>query len=140
MQSRMLSSTKRIVMAGVCLLGATQSSAAPVVGITSGRLGAIAAAVVGLISVIIGWLAVARSNRRGAIVALVVGLIGIILSGVHLARFTGAIGTGSGRLGAIVALAVGLIGMVLGGLAMARSRAEDAARRSATSQTSRRSP
>jgi len=110
-----------LFMAGVCVLGATPASAA-VRGITSGRLGAIGALVVGLISVVIGWLAVARSGRRGAIVALAVGLIGIVLSGLHLARATGAIGTGSGRLGAIVALVMGLIGMVLGVSALARSR------------------
>jgi Family of unknown function (DUF6223) len=46
----------------------------------------------------------------------------MVLSGLHLARSSGGIGTGSGRLGAIVALVVGLIGTVLGGLALARSR------------------
>jgi hypothetical protein len=96
-----------------------------VVGITGGRAQSLVALAVGLISVIVGWLALARSTsiagiRRG-LVALVVGLIGMILSGVRLANST-AIGTGSGRLGAIVALAVGLIGMVLGAVALGRSR------------------
>lgn len=97
-------------------------------GITPGRAAAILPAVMGLISFVIGWLALARSanhigsGRLKAIIALVVGLIGVILSGLHLTRATGAIGTGSGRLGGIVALALGLIGMVLGGLALARSR------------------
>ena len=97
-------------------------------GITLGRAAALLPAVVGLISVVIGWLALARSagrigsGRLKAIVALVMGLIDMVLSGLHLARATGGIGTGSGRLGAIVALVVGLIGMILGGLALARSR------------------
>ncbi len=108
-------------------------------GITPGRAAAILPAVVGLISVVIGWLALARSagrigsGRLKAIVALVVGLIGMVLSGLHLASATGDIGTGSGRLGAIVALVLGLIGMVLGELALARYRR--IARRSSTTAT-----
>ena len=70
------------------------------------------AAVVGLISVVIGGLSLARSagrfgtgsGRTGAIVAAVVGLIGIVLAGLHLANSTGGFGTGSGRAGAIVAI------------------------------------
>jgi uncharacterized YccA/Bax inhibitor family protein len=96
-------------------------------GITPGRAEAILPAVLGLISVIVGWLTLARSARRiqqvrmGAIVGLVMGLIDIILSGMHLVR-TSSIGTGSGRLGAIVALVFGLIGIVLGAQALVRSR------------------
>jgi hypothetical protein len=101
-----------------------------VIGITNGRARAIVAAVVGLISLVIGGLALARSagrigngnGRAGAIVALVLGLIGMVLSVVHLGSSTGGFGTGSGRAGAIVALVLGLIGMNLGGLALARSR------------------
>ena len=95
--------------------------------ITSGRARSILAGVVGLISLIIGGLALARtgrigtgSGRAGSIVALVLGLIGIVLSVVHLAGSTG-FGTGGGRAGAIVALVLGLIGMSLGGLALART-------------------
>jgi hypothetical protein len=98
--------------------------------ITTGRARAIVAAVVGLISLVIGGLALARSagrigagnGRAGAIVALALGLIGMVLSVAHLGSSTGGFGTGSGRAGAIVALALGLIGMNLGGLALARSR------------------
>jgi hypothetical protein len=98
--------------------------------ITSGRARALVAVAVGLISVVIGGLARARSTGRmgtgsgrvGAIVALVLGLIGMVLSVVHLGTSTGGFGTGSGRAGAIVALVLGLIGMNLGGLTLARSR------------------
>jgi hypothetical protein len=55
-------------------------------------------------------------------VAAVVALISVVLGGLALSRSAGRIGTGSGRLGAIVALVLGLIGMVLGGLALSRSR------------------
>ena len=99
----------------------------PVRGITSGRARALAGAGVGLVSLIIGGLAVARSRRVGsggraaAIVALVLGVIGVILSVVHLGG-AGGFGTGGGRAGAIVALVLSLIGMVLGGKALARAR------------------
>jgi FtsH-binding integral membrane protein len=97
-------------------------------GITPGRAAAIQAGIVGLISVVIGWLALVRSVRRMgygrvmAIAALLVGLTGMILSGLHLAHTTGGFGTGSGRAGAIVGLLVGLTGMVLGGLALRRNK------------------
>jgi uncharacterized protein DUF6223 len=99
-------------------------------GITGGRARALVAAVVGLISVVTGVLALARSagrigtgnGRTAAIVALVLGLIGMVLSVVHLGTSTGGFGTGGGRAGAIVALVLGLIGINLGGLALARSR------------------
>lgn len=101
-----------------------------VIGPGSGRAVASLAAVVGLIGVVIGGLALARSagrigtgnGRNGAIVALVLGLIGTVLAALHLATSTGGIGTGNGRGGAIVALVLGLIGIVLAGLARARSR------------------
>ena len=99
------------------------------VDLTAGRARALVGAVLGLISLVIGGLALARvgrgigtgSGRAGAIMALVLGLIGIVLSVVHLGSSTG-FGTGGGRAGAIVALVLGLIGMILGGLALARSR------------------
>ncbi|MBB6670102.1 DUF6223 family protein [Cohnella nanjingensis] len=95
--------------------------------ITPMRLRAIVAAVVGLISVVIGGLSLTRSRRTGngragAIVAAVVGLIGIILAVLHLANSTGGFGTGNGRAGAIVAAVIGLIGIILAGLTLARSR------------------
>jgi Family of unknown function (DUF6223) len=107
------------------------SVAASVIG--SGRLVPTVAAVVGLIGVVIGGLALARSTgrigtgngRRGAIAAGVAGLIGVVVSGLHLANSTGGFGTGNGRAGAIVAAVVGLIGMVLAGLALVRSRRID---------------
>ena len=55
--------------------------------------------------------ALPEPRGRGA-----VGLISVVIGGLALARSAGRIGTGNGRLGAIVALVVGLIGMALGGL------------------------
>jgi hypothetical protein len=96
--------------------------AADGLGIGSGRLWANVAAVLGLISVSIGGIALARSARFWSVVALTVGLTGVVLSGLHLAYSAGGFGTGNGRLGAIVALVVGLSGVVLGAMTLARSR------------------
>jgi hypothetical protein len=62
------------------------------------------------------------SGRHGAIVAALVGLIGMALGGLVVATADGGIGTGNGLGRGIVALVVGLIGIVLGGLALAHSR------------------
>jgi len=85
-----------LVMAGVCLLGATPASAAGGTGIGAGRLVPAVAGVAGLISVVVG--------------------------GLHAANSAGGFGTGNGLAGAIVAMLVGLISMALGGLTLARSR------------------
>jgi hypothetical protein len=97
-------------------------------GITPGRAAALVPGIMGIISVVTGCLAVARSaspissRRLMATVALMLGVIGIALSVLHLARAAGPIGSGSGRLGAIVALVLGLTGVFLGGRALARFR------------------
>ncbi|MBB5959823.1 hypothetical protein FHS29_006444 [Saccharothrix tamanrassetensis] len=107
-----------------------RSVAAGVLTMSAGRLGATTAAVLGLIGVVVGGLALARptsrvgtgSGRLGAVVALAAGLVGMALGGLVVATSDSGIGTGNGRGGAYVALVVGLVGVVLGGLALARSR------------------
>jgi Family of unknown function (DUF6223) len=93
------------------------------------------AAILGLISVVIGGLALFRSARRigtgigrtGAFMALALGLVSVIVGGLHTVNSAGGLGTGNGLAGAVVALVLGLIGLVLGGLALARSRRTAAA-------------
>lgn len=92
-----------------------------------GRTVPTTAAVLGLISVVVGGLALARARRTGngrapTIVALVLGPISVIIGGIHGANSAGGLGTGNGLAGAVFAVVLGLIGMVLGGLALARSR------------------
>jgi hypothetical protein len=88
-----------------------------------GRTVPTVAALLGLISVVIGGLALARSaGRPSAVVTLVLGPISVIVGGLHAANSAGGLGTGNGLAGAVVAVALGLIGTVLGGLALARSR------------------
>ena len=121
--------------------GEVAAGDAPVVGMTSGRARALIGAAVGLISVVCGGLAMARSKgvsgtgkgRVDAIAALVLGVIGILLSAVHLGGSTG-FGTGGGRAGAIVALVLGLIGVSLGGLALALIRGAGSGRTSLSTE------
>jgi hypothetical protein len=104
-------------------------AATTVHGLTPRRAWATATAVLALVSVVIGGLALARPGSRfgtaygqlGAIVPLVAGLIAAVSGGMNLAVATGGPGTGNGVVGAAGALVLGVIGVVLGGLALARS-------------------
>jgi hypothetical protein len=108
----------------------SEPAATTVHGLTSQRLWAATVAVLALVGVVIGGLALAPPNRRfgttsgrlGAIVALVAGLIAVVNGGLVLAIANGGPGTGNGVVGGAAALVLGLIAGVLGGLAMARSR------------------
>ena len=113
---------------------ALQPVSASVLAMSSGRLGAFVAVVVGLTGIVIGGRALARSAGRprsggghgdaGAspVVAMVLGLSGLALGGLFAATSDGGVGTGNGLAGAVVAMVLGLIGIVLGGLARARAR------------------
>ena len=61
-------------------------------------------------------------RRLWATTVAVLALVGVVIGGLALARPASRFGTASGRLGAFVPLAAGLIGMALGGLALARAR------------------
>ena len=108
----------------------SEPAATTVHGLTPRRLWAATVAVLALVGVVIGGLALARgasrfgtaSGRLGAIVAPVAGLIAVVNGGLNLAVATGGPGAGNGVVGAAAALVLGLIAMVLGGLALARSR------------------
>jgi hypothetical protein len=116
----------RFALTAVAFALAAPAAQAGVIATGSGRAGATVAALVALVGVVVGGLAVARPaaarGRDGAIVALVVGLMGTLLAALHLATSTGAVGTGNGRGGAIVALVMGLTAVALGRLALSRSR------------------
>ncbi|MFI6780169.1 DUF6223 family protein [Micromonospora sp. NPDC050276] len=107
-----------------------QPTAATALSMSSGRLGASVAVLLGLVGAVIGGLALARPTSRigtgsgnlGGVLALAAGLISIGLGGLVVATSDSGIGTGNGRGGAFVALAVGLVGVVLGGLALVRAR------------------
>lgn len=94
----------------------------------TGRTVPTAAALAGLISVVAGGVARARSRRAGgsgpstAIVALALGVLSVAVGGLHGANAAGGLGTGNGVAGAIFALVLGSIGVALGWLVLARAR------------------
>jgi uncharacterized protein DUF6223 len=110
--------------------GPAHTTAAAIGGyvLGTGRTVPSTAAVLGLIGVVAGGLALARSVRRGGdhraggVAALVLGLVGLVVGAVHAANAAGGPGTGNGLVGAVAAVALGLVAAVLGGLVLARSR------------------
>jgi Family of unknown function (DUF6223) len=108
----------------------SEPAATTVYGLTLRRLWATAAAVLAVVGVLIGGLAVARpasrfgtaSGRLGAITALFAGLLAVANGGLNLAIATGGPGTGNGVVGAAAAFVLGLIALALSGLALARWR------------------
>ena len=127
------------VLAGLvhAVLVATQLSepaATTVYGLTSRRLWATTTAVLALVGVVIGGLALALPASRfgtvfapsgfrlGTSVALAAGLIAVISGALNLAVANGGPGTGNGVVGAAGALVLGLVAMALGGLGMTRAQ------------------
>jgi hypothetical protein len=106
----------------------SEPAATTVYGLTSRRLWATTAAVLALVGIVFGGLALARpasrfgtaSGRLGAIVALVAGLMAVINGGLKLAIANGGPGTGNGVVGGAAAFVLGLIALALSGLALAR--------------------
>jgi len=97
--------------------------------VTAARVWATAAALLGLIGIVIGVRARARSSRRignsgrrGAVAALVLGLTAVVVGALNLAVADGGPGTGNGVIGGAAAVVLGLVAAVLGGLVVARSR------------------
>ncbi|RSN94777.1 hypothetical protein DMH26_22405 [Streptomyces sp. WAC 05379] len=98
--------------------------------IGDGRTGANLALGVGLIGVVIAWLALARlagristgNARTGGMAAVAVGLVGTALAVLHLATSSGGPGTGNGMVGAVVAIPLGLMAAALGRRALTRFR------------------
>jgi len=108
----------------------SEPAATTVYGLTPRRLWATTVAVLALIGVVIGGLALARpasrfgtaSGRLGAIVALVAGLIAVVNGGLNLAIANGGPGSGNGVVGGAAAFVLGLIALAIGRLALARCR------------------
>ena|ERR1041385_3380204 len=107
----------------------SQPAATTVYGLTPRRLWATIVAVLGLVGVVVGTLALYRAARRignhgrgGAITALVLGPIAALNGGLNLAIANGGPGTGNGVVGGAAAFVLGLIALALGGLALARRR------------------
>jgi hypothetical protein len=127
-----------LVHAVLVIAQVSEPAASTVYGLTARRFWASTGAVLALVGVVSGGLALARptsrfgtaSKRRGAIVALVAGLIAAICGGLVVALADGGPGSGNGVVGGAGALVLGLIGMALGGLALVGSRRLTAVRTS----------
>ena len=108
----------------------SEPAATTVYGLPPRRLWATTVAVLALVGVVIGGLALARpaslfgtaSGRLGAILALVAGLVAVVNGGLNLAIANGGPGTGNGVVGGAAAVVLGLIAVALGGLVLARGR------------------
>jgi hypothetical protein len=119
-----------LVYAVLVVAHVSEPAATTIYGLTPRRFWATAVAVLALVGVIIGGLALARpasrfgtdSGRLGAIVALVAGLIAGVNGGLNLAIANGGPGTGNGVVGGAAGVVMGLIAVALGGLALARCR------------------
>ena len=119
-----------VVYAVLVAARVSEPAATTVYGLTPRRLWAITVAVLTLVGVGIGGLALLRPGSRfgtasgplGAVLALVVGLIGAFNGGLNLAIANGGPGTGNGVVGGAAAFVLGLIAVAIGGLALARSR------------------
>src|SRR5215510_6462503 len=93
----------------------SEPAATTVYGLTSRRLWATMVAVLALVGVIIGGLALARPasrfvtacGRLGGIVTLVAGLIAVVNGGLVLAIANGGPGSGNGVVGGAAALVLG---------------------------------
>jgi len=99
-------------------------------GLTPRRLWATTSAILALIGLVIGAMALARPRSRFAIAAgpysaaaaLTAGLVAMASGGLNLALANGGPGTGNGVVGGAAACVLGLIALSLGGLALSRSR------------------
>jgi Family of unknown function (DUF6223) len=119
-----------LVQAVLVAAHVSEPVATTVYGLTSRRLWATTVAVLALVAVFIGGLALIRpasrfgtaSGRLGAIVALAAGLIAAVNGGLVLAIANSGPGSGNGVVGGAVALVLGLIALALGALALPRSR------------------
>jgi Family of unknown function (DUF6223) len=122
-----------LVYAVLVVAHVSEPATTTVYGLTLRRLWATAAAALALVGVVIGGLALARSDNRfgstsgrlGAIVALAAGLIAAINGGLNLAMASGGPGTGNGVVGGAAALVLGLIALTLGAVAQARLHRTD---------------
>jgi hypothetical protein len=108
----------------------SEPAAVTVYGLTPRRLWATTVAVLALISVAVGGLALVRpagrfgsgSRRLGPVVGLVVGLIAAVNGALNVAVANGGPGTGNGVVGGAAAFVLGLIGITIAGIALARRR------------------
>jgi len=107
----------------------SEPAGSTVYGLTTRRLWATSAALMALLGVTVGGLALTgrvsrfgtASVRHAAILGLVLGLIAAVNGLLNVALANGGPGTGNGVVGGAAAFVLGLIGVAIGGLALTRS-------------------
>ena len=103
----------------------SEPAAITLYGLTLRRAWATAAAVLAVIGLVIGGLALARpmtSGSLGPLMGLAVGVVAALNGGLSVAVANGGPGTGNGVVGGAAAFVLGLIAVAIGGLAFARKR------------------
>ena len=91
-------------------------------GLTNARLVATAAALLALGGVIVGWrVRRGKGSGRGAMVAAVTGVVTTVVGVIALAVADGGPGTGNGVVGAWAAVVLGPVALVLGGMGIRRA-------------------
>jgi hypothetical protein len=113
-----------MVYAVLVVANVSEPTAATVQGLTARRLWATASAMLALVGVLTGGLALARPVSRvgGAMLAMGVGFIGAVNGSLNLALADGGPGTGNGVVGGAAAFVLGAIAVAIGALALVRSR------------------
>ena len=116
-----------LVHAVLVAANVSEPAATTVYGLTLRRLWATTAAMLALVALVIGGLALSRrvgqfGGRLGPVLAQVVGLVAVVNGGLNLAFANGGPGTGNGVVGGAAAVVLGLIAVAIGGLALARGR------------------
>jgi len=118
-----------LVHAVLVAANVSEPAATTVYGLTFRRLWATTAAVLALVGVAIGGLALLRPVGRfaalgapGPVMALTAGLIAAINGGLNLAVANGGPGTGNGVVGGAAAFVLGLAAAAIGWIALVRSR------------------
>jgi hypothetical protein len=127
-----------LVMSAVLAAPASASGSAPPVDayqLTFGRAGATTGAVLALVGVGFGVVALVRCpRRRAAVTAATLGLVGVVIGAVFLALAEGGPGTGYGVVGSWVSFVLGPIALLLAWRGLALSRPDTSEDASVTSR------
>lgn len=82
------------------------------------------AALIGVIAGVIAFAQSRRHQAAGtkAIAAILLGIISVMIAALHIANSAGGVGTGNGLAGAFAAVALGSVATLFGVIALVRSR------------------
>ncbi|MEV6660147.1 DUF6223 family protein [Nocardia fluminea] len=114
--------TVALVLLTAAPASAATSTLADSYGLTTDRLVATSAAVLGLAAAIVGGWAAARAGRpHRSLIAIGTGAAAAVVGVIGFATADGGPGTGNGIVGAAIAIFLGVVAIALGALARARA-------------------